>query len=129
MTYVWVAFGGALGSVARYACVSAVTRLGGVTLPWGTLLVNVTGSFVIGLLAALLTADGRPLVAGDGRAFLMVGVLGGYTTFSAFSLETFALVRTGAFGAAAVNVAGSVALCLLAVWAGYLLAGTSGARI
>lgn len=125
MTYVWVALGGALGSVARYAAVSAVTRLATATLPWGTLLVNVTGSFVIGALAALVASDGRPLVVGDGRAFLLVGVLGGYTTFSAFSLETLALLRAGSIGAAVANVVGSVALCLLAVWAGYALAGAA----
>jgi CrcB protein len=120
MTYVWVAFGGALGSVARYGCAGFVARLAGTSFPWGTLLVNVTGSFVIGVLAALLTSDGRPLVAGDARAFLMVGVLGGFTTFSSFSVETLTLARGGEWAAAGGNVVASVALCLIAVWLGYV---------
>ena len=120
MTYVWVAFGGALGSVARYGCSGFVARFGGTSFPWGTLLVNVTGSFVIGVLAALLTSDGRPLVAGDTRAFLMVGVLGGFTTFSSFSVETLTLARGGEWAAAGGNVVASVALCLIAVWLGYV---------
>jgi CrcB protein len=119
MGYVWVAIGGALGSVTRYACAGLGVRLLGPAFPWSTLFVNVTGSFAIGLLAALLTADGKPLVTGDGRAFLMVGVLGGFTTFSSFSLETLNLARGGAWGAAGGNVVLSVALCLLGVWLGF----------
>lgn len=121
MTYVWVALGGALGSVARYGCTGLAARLAGTAFPWGTLLVNVVGSLVIGAIAALATGDGRPLVTGDARAFVTVGVLGGFTTFSAFSLETFVLARDGAWGAAAANVTASVALCLLAVALGYAL--------
>jgi CrcB protein len=120
MGYVWVAIGGALGSVARYGCSGLVARFAGVTFPWGTLLVNVSGSFVIGVLAALVAVDGRPLVAGDARAFLMVGVLGGFTTFSSFSFDTLNLARSGAWGAAGANVVGSVVLCLLAVSVGYI---------
>lgn len=123
MTYVWVALGGALGSVARYACATTAARWLGAAFPWGTLLVNVTGSFAIGLLAVLVAADGRPLLAGDARAFLLVGVLGGFTTFSSFSLDTLALVRNGAVGAAALNVALSVVLCLAGAWLGFLAAG------
>ncbi len=88
MTYVWVALGGALGSVARYACSVGAARWLGAAFPWGTLFVNVAGSFAIGLLAALVAADGRPALGSDARAFLLVGVLGGFTTFSSFSLET-----------------------------------------
>jgi CrcB protein len=124
MIYVWVALGGALGSVARFGCTGVMARLAGTAFPWGTLLVNATGSFAIGVLAGLMTADGRTLVAGDARAFLMVGVLGGFTTFSSFSLETLVLAREGAWGAAAANVVASVVICLIAVWLGYLLAGT-----
>lgn len=122
MTYVWVALGGALGSVARYACSTAAAGWLGAAFPWGTLLVNVTGSFAIGLLAALVAADGRPLLGSDARAFVLVGVLGGFTTFSSFSLETLALARTGAVGAAAFNVALSVVLCLAGAWLGFLAA-------
>lgn len=123
MTYVWVALGGALGSVARYACSQATVRLLGAGLPWGTLFVNVTGSFAIGLLAALAAADGRPLLGNDARAFLLIGVLGGFTTFSSFSLETLVLARDGALGAAAFNVAASVVLCLAGAWLGFVTAG------
>jgi CrcB protein len=123
MSYVWVALGGAIGSVARFGCGSVAARLAGSAFPWGTLLVNVAGSLAIGVLAGLVTADGRALVSGDARAFLMVGVLGGFTTFSSFSLETLELARDGAWAAAALNVVASFALCLVAVWLGYLLAG------
>jgi len=119
MGYVWVAIGGALGSVARYGCTGLVARWAGITFPWGTLLVIVSGSLVIGVLGALATADGKPLVAGDARAFLMVGVLGGFTTFSSFSIDTLSLARSGAWGAAGANVVGSVVLCLVAVAIGY----------
>jgi CrcB protein len=123
MSYVWVALGGAIGSVARFGCGSVAARLAGSAFPWGTLLVNVAGSLAIGVLAGLVTADGRALVSGDARALLMVGVLGGFTTFSSFSLETLELARDGAWAAAALNVVASFALCLVAVWLGYLLAG------
>jgi CrcB protein len=123
MVYVWVALGGAFGSVARYACSLAAVRWLGIAFPYGTLFVNVAGSFAIGVLAALVAADGRPLLGADARAFLMVGVLGGFTTFSSFSLDTLALARSGALGAAALNVGGSVLLCLLGVWLGFAAAG------
>jgi CrcB protein len=122
MSYLWVALGGALGSVARYACSIGATRWLGATFPWGTLFVNVTGSFIIGLLAALVSADGRPVLGSDARAFLMIGVLGGFTTFSSFSLETLTLARSGALGAAGVNVALSLGLCLGGVWLGFAAA-------
>ena len=122
MAYLWVALGGALGSVARYACSGLAVRWFGSGFPWGTLFVNVTGSFAIGVLAALLAADGRPLLGADARAFAMVGVLGGFTTFSSFSLETLNLVRSGAVGAAGANVALSVVLCLAGAWLGFAAA-------
>jgi CrcB protein len=124
MTYVWIALGGALGSVARYACATATARWLGTAFPWGTLLVNVTGSFAIGLLAALVAADGKPLLGSDARAFLLVGMLGGFTTFSSFSFETLELVRGGAAGVAALNAAISVALCLVGAWLGFVVAGS-----
>ena len=119
MTVFWVAVGGALGSVARYAFSGVAVRWLGAGFPYGTLFVNVTGSFTIGLLAALVAADGRPLLGADARAFLLVGVLGGFTTFSSFSLETLNLARSGALGAAALSVVGSVVLCLAAVSLGF----------
>jgi fluoride exporter len=120
LTYLWIAIGGALGSVARYACSNAIAHSFGETFPWGTLVVNVTGSFVIGFFATLTGPDGRWMVAPDARLFVTVGVCGGYTTFSSFSLQTLNLIRSGEFGAAFGNVAGSVALCLIGVWAGYV---------
>jgi CrcB protein len=123
MAYVWVALGGALGSVARYGCSGLAARWLGTSFPWGTLLVNVAGSFAIGLLAALLTSDGRPALGVDARAFVIVGVLGGFTTFSAFSLETLNLARSGAVAAAGANAALSLVLCLVAVWLGFAVAG------
>ena len=119
MMYLLVALGGALGSVARYAVSLGAARWLGAGLPWGTLIVNVAGSFAIGLLAALLTVDGRPALGGDARAFVMIGILGGFTTFSSFSLETLNLARSGALGAAAANTALSLLLCLAAVWLGF----------
>ena len=100
MAVLWVALGGALGSVARFAISGAAVRWLGAGFPYGTLFVNVTGSFTIGLLAALAAADGRPALGADARAFLLVGVLGGFTTFSSFSLETLNLARSGALGPA-----------------------------
>jgi CrcB protein len=122
-TYLWVALGGALGSVARYWMTNAVTALTGPRFPWGTILINVIGSFVIGLFAYLTTPVGRVPVPPDMRAFVLVGICGGYTTFSAFSLQTLELVRTGHWLEAGGNIVLSVVLCLAAVWAGYTLAG------
>jgi CrcB protein len=120
--YLWIALGGALGSVARYGCSGLAARWFGETFPWGTLIINVLGSFVIGFFATLTGPDGRVLVAPDARQFVMVGVCGGYTTFSSFSLQTLNLVRDGDMLAASGNIVGSVALCLLAVWLGHVAA-------
>jgi CrcB protein len=122
MNYLYVALGGALGSVARYAVSLGAARWVGAAFPWGTLIVNVAGSFAIGLLAALVTADGRPTLGTDARAFVMIGILGGFTTFSSFSLETLNLARAGAVGAAAANAGLSLMLCLAAVWLGFAAA-------
>ena len=122
--YLWVALGGALGSMARFGLSGFAARAFGTVFPWGTLIVNVAGSLAIGVAAALVTADGRALVTGDARSFVVVGVLGGFTTFSAFSLETLALARSNGWLAAGTNVVASVALCLLAVAVGYWLATT-----
>jgi CrcB protein len=120
LTYLWIALGGAIGSVARYACSSWIAGWFGQTFPWGTLLVNVSGSFVIGFFSAMTGPDGRLLVSGDVRQFVTVGICGGYTTFSSFSLQTLSLVQDGEWAQAGLNVLGSVALCLLAVWLGHV---------
>jgi CrcB protein len=119
MAYVWVALGGALGSVARYASSGVAARWLGVGFPYGTLFVNVTGSYAIGVLGTLALASGRALATTDARAFLIVGILGGFTTFSSFSLETLTLARSGNLGGAAANILLSLVLCLAAVWLGY----------
>lgn len=121
MSYLWVAVGGALGSVARFWCSGCVARLFGETFPWGTLLVNISGSFLIGLFAALAEPGGRRFIGPTGRQFLMYGICGGYTTFSSFSLQTLELVKDGDWFKAGANSAASVAFCLLAVWLGYAL--------
>lgn len=120
--YLWIAVGSALGGVARYACSGWVAQEIGETFPWGTITVNVVGSFLIGLVATLTAAEGRLLVPGYARDFVMIGVLGGFTTFSSFSLQTLALVRDGEWSGAALNVVSSVVLCLVAVWAGHVMA-------
>ncbi len=126
IAYLSVALGSALGGVARYGFGLAAARLWGETFPWGTIIINVVGSFVIGLFAALTLPSG-PLPAGPNlRAFVMVGLCGGFTTFSSFSLQTFALARDGSWIGAAANVLLSVALCLVAVTLGHVAAERIG---
>ena len=117
-----IAVGGALGSVARYLCVEWVQSRfpAGTGFPWGTLFVNVAGSFVIGLLAGLDLGP-RGELSLLARQFLMVGVLGGYTTFSSFSLQTLLLLRSDDVWLGVLNVLVSVALGLFAAWAGMVL--------
>ena len=118
LTYLWIALGSALGGMARYACSTFVAQTVGGAFPWGTLAVNVVGSFVIGVFATIGGPDSRWPLSPDARVFVTVGLCGGYTTFSSFSLQTLDLMREGHAGPAIGNVAASVALCLVAVWAG-----------
>ena len=122
MTYLWIAIGGAIGSMARFGGSSLVANWFGQTFPWGTMIVNISGSFVIGFFATLTGPDGRVIISGDFRQFVMIGVCGGYTTFSSFSLQTLNLVQDGELASAGVNIVGSVVLCLAAVWLGYVAA-------
>jgi fluoride exporter len=126
-TYLWIALGSAIGGVARYGASSLIATGFGQTFPWGTLLVNISGSFVIGFFATLTGPDGRVMVAPDFRQFVMIGVCGGYTTFSSFSLQTLNLVQEGDVLRAGANIAGSVVLCLVAVWLGYVVAAAMNA--
>ena len=121
LTYAWVALGGALGSMARFWMANAVAAVTGPTFPWGTLGINVIGSFVIGLFFALTGPGGRFDVSSDARIFVMVGICGGFTTFSSFSLQTLMLMQDGHMLRAGAYILGSVALCLCFVWLGSLL--------
>ena len=118
MSLIWIALGGALGAVSRHLAVAGAARALGPGFPAGVLLVNVIGSFAMGLAAALLLER-----AGAGRfaPFVMAGFLGGFTTFSAFSLDFARLWEAGRLGAAALYAGGSVMLSILALFAGLAL--------
>lgn len=118
LTLIFVASG--FGGVLRYLLSGWSEKLANGSFPLGTLTVNVVGCLAIGFLTAAFT--GRWLVREEYRIALVVGVLGGFTTFSAFGLETFALLNDGQYGRAALNIGGSVVMGLVAVWAGYRLA-------
>ena len=121
-SYIWIAIGSALGGMARHWCSVAGMRVLGETFPWPTLFVNVLGSFIIGLFATLTGPEGRFLAGATTREFVMVGVLGGYTTFSAFSLQTLSLMQDDRWAAACLYIGLSVLLCLLGVWVGHFAA-------
>lgn len=120
--HLWIALGSALGGLSRYWFSGMVARHVGETFPWGTLLVNVTGSFIIGCFAALTGPDGRLVVNPTFRQFFMIGVCGGYTTFSSFSLQTLNLVQNNEWVKAGMNSVLSLTLCLIAVWLGHITA-------
>lgn len=120
--YLVVLIGSALGGLARFVLSGLIGAQFGETFPWGTIVVNITGSFVIGFCAGLTMPGGRVVLSPAMRVFLMTGLCGGYTTFSAFSLQTFTLLSDGQWGKATGNVVGSVALCVVATWLGYLAA-------
>jgi CrcB protein len=120
----WIFAGGGLGSLARWGFSGWIANTIGETFPWGTLLVNISGSFVIGLFATVTGPEGRWLVPATFRQFFMLGICGGYTTFSSFSLQTLTLAQDGQLFKAGANCVLSVVLCLLGVWLGHLLATT-----
>jgi CrcB protein len=122
MTTLWVALGGALGSVSRFWLAMTVAERLEEIFPWGTLTVNVLGSFVIGFVAILTGPDGRLFVPADARIFVIAGFCGGFTTFSTFSLQTLTLLRDGDVTRAGLNIAVSVTACLVAVWLGAVAA-------
>jgi len=122
VNYLGIALGSAIGGIGRYYLQGVVARHYGAVFPLGTMAVNVLGCLVIGFVAAFTSPDGRLLVSPNVRQFVMVGLCGGFTTFSSFSLETLHLVRDGQWFRATLNVAGSVILCLVAVWLGHALA-------
>jgi CrcB protein len=122
LSYAAVALGAAIGGGMRWFASELAHGWLGTGFPWGTLFVNVTGSFAIGCYAALVGPAGRLRAGPRQRLFVMTGICGGYTTFSAFSLETLALLQAGSIALASLNAAGSVTAWLLAVWSGYALA-------
>ena len=128
VTYFWIAVGSALGAIGRYWCSGVVTRWLGETFPWGTFFVNMPGLFHHRIFCHL----DRPRwtefsSAPTARQFVMIGICGGYTTFSAFSLQTLYLMNDGEWLYAGGNIVISVVACLLAVWVGHVLALTLNA--
>lgn len=117
----WIFVGGGLGSLARWGVSGWVAHGVGETFPWGTLLVNVTGSLIIGCFAAVTSPEGRWLAGDSFRQFFMLGICGGYTTFSSFSLQTLSLAQDGQWFKAGANSVLSLVLCLAGVWLGHLL--------
>ena len=118
-TMLMIAFGAAVGANMRYAISVWVTRQWGVVFPYGTLLINVVGSFAIGVVMVLLTTR---FTSGDSwRLLLVTGLLGGFTTFSAFSYETYMLVLNGSWVVAGLNIFASVGLGLIGVFLGVVL--------
>jgi CrcB protein len=121
-----IGVGGALGSMARFgfaSLIDAVVRKGGPPYFLGTMLVNITGCLLIGFIFSISDTEGRYYLSPLQRQFIMIGILGGYTTFSSFTLQTLLLAQDGQWGQAAANVLGSVVLCLVGVWLGAALAG------
>ncbi len=127
MQYLVIGLGGALGSMLRFGLgtfVDNTVSKAGQIFPWGTIVVNVTGCFVIGFIFTISAGEGRLMLSTLTRQFIMIGILGGYTTFSSFSLQTLTLAQDGQWSGAAANVLLSIVLCLVGVWLGALLAGS-----
>jgi CrcB protein len=122
LNYILVGVGSAIGGIMRFWASGVIANRFGQSFPWGTLVVNVTGCFIIGLFATLTATEGRWLVGPFGRNFFMTGICGGYTTFSSFSLQTLNLARDEEWLYAAGNAVLSLVLCLAAVWLGHILA-------
>jgi len=120
--YLLIALGGALGSMGRFALATLidtqVSQRTGQVFPWGTILVNIIGCLIIGFIATVTSPDGRFMVSPLTRQFIMVGILGGFTTFSSFSLQTLTLIQDNQWGAAGANVGISVVACLAGTWLG-----------
>jgi fluoride exporter len=120
-TCLLIMLGGAIGTLLRYL-ISVLTSASPHQLPWGTIAINISGSFIIGFFGTLTLANGKFPVSENLRLLVMVGICGGFTTFSSFSLQTFDLMRHGYIVRAAINIIGSVLLCVCAVALGHLVA-------
>ena len=120
--YFWIFLGSGLGGLARFALSGIVAQTFGGTFPWGAFIINVSGSFVIGFFNTLTSPDGRYIVGPTARQFVMTGILGGFTTYSSFSLQTLNLAREGEWFNAGANAAGTFVICFIAVWLGHLCA-------
>jgi CrcB protein len=119
--YLLAGLGGAIGSVGRVMMTNLITRWMGDEFPFGTIVVNITGAILMGLLAGYSVSDpGKLIFSPAARTFLMIGVLGGYTTFSSFSLQTFLLLEQGNISGALLNVLLSVVLCVAGIWIGFV---------
>jgi len=129
MIYLYVAVGGALGSMARFWLANAMALATGTEFPWGTLLINVLGSFVISFFGGLTGNWPRFAVPYEMRVFVTVGLCGGFTTFSSFSLQTVELMKTGQAGRAMIYVAASVILCVAACAVGFTAAAAVGSNM
>lgn len=117
-TYLAVMAGGALGVGARMALSGWIANLFGQTFPWGTLIVNVSGCVIIGMVAGLTGPDGAWMASPLWRQVIMIGMLGGFTTYSSFSLQTIELLAEGEILYAAANIIGTLVLCLVGTWGG-----------
>jgi CrcB protein len=122
LMYILIGIGSGLGGLARYGCADLAAHFWGEVFPWGTFVVNVLGSFIIGAFDTLTGPDGRLYVNSAGRQFVTTGFCGGYTTFSSFSLQTLDLIRAKEWFLAGGNIGLTVLCCLIAVWAGHLAA-------
>lgn len=118
--YLIIGLGGAIGTMSRYWLGAVIAHRYGEKFPVGTLLINVTGSFLITFFSALTAPESRYFVSGRARAFFMTGICGGYTTFSSFSLQTLTLSQEGQLLSAGGYIVMSVVFCLLAAWLGYI---------
>jgi CrcB protein len=125
--YLVIGLGGALGSMLRFgvgSLIDTAVQKTGYIFPWGTIVVNITGCFVIGFVFTISTSEGRMMLSPLTRNFITIGILGGYTTFSSFSWQTLSLAQDGQWWSAAANVLLSVVLCLVGVWLGAMFAGS-----
>ena len=126
MNYLVIGLGGALGSMLRFGLGSLIdtnVQKGGSAFSWGTIIVNITGCFIIGFICTISATEGRILLSSYTRSFILIGILGGYTTFSSFSWQTLVLFQSGQRWEALANVLISVVLCLVGVWLGAWVAG------